>query len=423
MMKFFTALGASAILAVGFSTSAQAAPVGGAQYESDNTCFIVWWLFVGLDCSYDGSRSGFADTWVGPIGLYTWGERLRVTGDMTVSGSGDGASISATLSMAGAERSGGCGQGGDCVEAWDSITHTIDATAVDRATANDAGGYTYEIAAKAFPPRLEPCVPYTIGPFGIYPNGPFGCNLGGMGWNFANQLYPSVTASPAFPAPGQAWQAPAPFGNSVSGMEGGRGNRNTGTTSSAVSTGYSCTTDGGDCEASSIMGPNPSYATVMMKVDTSAAGGIINAEVSVTHEYITVNPIFGDSWDGNWINMSGFVAERSGGPENQVDKKGVVPIIVYGAPGLDVRSIDSDSLELGTGLFYTAETYGDETHGKVHYGNFDRDEHEDLKLHFRSNESDLRCGQTETKLNGTSDGVPFSTTVTIVGIGKACAEE
>ena len=110
-MKFITALGASAILAVGFSTSAQAAPVGGAQYADDNTCFSVWWLFVGLDCSYDATRAGFgAPTWVGPIGLYSYHHpggaatgidaRLRVDGDMTVSGSGAGASISATLTLA-----------------------------------------------------------------------------------------------------------------------------------------------------------------------------------------------------------------------------------------------------------------------------------------------------------------------------------
>ena len=43
-MKFITTLGAAAILAMGFTTSAQAGPVGGAQYEVENSCFIIWWF-------------------------------------------------------------------------------------------------------------------------------------------------------------------------------------------------------------------------------------------------------------------------------------------------------------------------------------------------------------------------------------------
>ena len=50
----------------------------------------------------------------------------------------------------------------------------------------------------------------------------------------------------------------------------------------------------------------------------------------------------------------------------------------------------------------------------------DGDGHKDLVAHFASNESALQCGMDEVKLNGVSDGVAFSTTVTVNGIGKAC---
>jgi hypothetical protein len=457
MMKFITTLGACAVLALGFASSAQAGPVGGSQHQADNSCFIVWWFFVDLDCSYDASRAAFvpAGSWVGPLNLYSNylpggfvagddSKRLRFDGTMTVTGefggppSGVGDVIDAALTIAAGERVGSCGQGGDCLVSWDAITHNISAAA-DRATANSAGGYTYEVAANAFPARLEPCVPYTLFPFPPGNQLPFNCvnvQIGDTGpivrpgSNFANQLYPSVTASPTFPAPLIGWQASAPVGQGVSSFEGGRGNRNTGVPSTALVANGNCTPldPGSDCSEPSVLGSGfpPvggtwNYQNVLMKVDTNAAGGIINAELSVVHEYVLVSPAFGDSWDGNWVELSGYVAVLDGTSGTApVDKKGVVPIVIYGADDLDVRDINPDSLRLGRGLFYTQETFGVETHGKAHYGDVDGDGNEDITAHFRSNESDLRCGQTEIRLLGESSGVPFATTVTITGVGKAC---
>ena len=352
---------------------------------------------------------------------------------MTVTGnSGAGDVISATLTLAAGERLGPCGQGGDCTESWSGITHTISAAA-DRAVANAAGGFTYEVAANVFPARLEPCVPYTLGPPSppAPPNPgnqlPFGCNpptVVAQGWNFANQLFPTVTASPNFPFfAATAWQAQAPSGEGIASFEGGRGNRNIGTSSSAVATGYTCS--GPDCGGSNAMLPNGGgfgYENVLLKVDTNAAGGVISAEMAMTHEYFLVVPVLGDSWDGNWVDMSGFVAvaKPGGSPDVQIDKKNPLSVVIYGADNLDVNSIDIDSLQLGPGLFYTQETYGGEIHEKAHIGDQDGDGHDDLTAHFASNESDLRCGINEVKLNGVSDGVAFTTTVTQNGIGKAC---
>lgn len=438
-MKFITTLGAAAILALGFTTSAQAGQVGGAQYEVENSCFIIWWFFVNTDCSYDGSRAAFVgpNQSFGPINLYAYyrpGEstggdtkRLRIDGDMTVTGSsGAGDTIDATLTMAAGERVGPCGQGGDCTESWDSITHTISAAA-DRAVVNAAGGFTYEVAANVFPAKLLPCVPYSISaPFPPQPGNmlPFNCNpapANPQGWNFANQLFPSVTASPAFPFfDATAWQAQSPDGQGVSSFEGGRGNKNVGTTSTAVQTGYACA--GPECSSAAMLGSSPGYENVLLKVDTNAAGGIISAQMAYTQEYFLVVEFFGDSWDGNFVDMSGFVAvaKPGGSPDVQIDKKNPLSVTIFGAANLDVTSIDVASLQLGPGLFYTQETYGSEIHGKAHIGDKDNDGHDDLTAHFASNESDLRCGMDEVKLNGVSDGVAFTTTVTMNGIGKAC---
>jgi len=147
--------------------------------------------------------------------------------------------------------------------------------------------------------------------------------------------------------------------------------------------------------------------------------------LAFTHEYFLVVPQLGDSWDGNFADLSGFVAvaKPGGSPNVQVDKKNTFPVVIYGTDKLDVSSIEIDSLQLGPGLFYTMETYGSEIHGKgqqkkAHIGDADGDGHDDLTVHFNSNDSDLRCGFTENKLNGVSDGVAFTTTVTSNGIGN-----
>jgi hypothetical protein len=452
MMKFMTTIGASAILALGFMSSAQADPIGGSQNKADNSCFIVWWFFVDADCSYDASRVLFTPNWVGPIKLYgnhlpggfAAGDdekRLRYDGDMTVTGnSGAGDIIDATLTVAAGERVGSCGQGGDCLVSWDSVTHTISAAA-DRASANAAGGFTYEVAANTFPLRLQPCVPSFFFPQAC---NSFGNGFPREGSNFAVEPYPTTTAPPIppicvapnpFPPPecfaplllNTAWTDPAPVGQGVASFEGGRGNRNTGTTSSAVVTGYNCTelAAGSDCTTSSTLGSgNPlggsfDFENVLLKVDTNAAGGVISATMSYTQEYVLVVPFLGDSWDGNIVEMSGFVAVAKPGasPDIQIDKRNPLSVVIYGTAALDVSSIDISSLSLAGGN----TTAGNEIHGQAHIGDKDGDQIDDLTAHFASNASDLRCGMNEATLSGVSDGVPFTTTVTYNGIGKACS--
>jgi hypothetical protein len=416
MMKFITALFASAILALGALSPAQADPIGGSQHEPENGCFSVWWLFVGQDCSYDATKFIFTPIWTGPIGLWTYNTRLRQDGDMTITGTGGGATIDATLTLAGGTRTASCGQGAaSCTESWDSITHTLETAAVDRAASNAAGGYTYEVASNAFPARLQPCIN-----FGPFP--PFNCP---NGFNFAGQEYPSVTPSPPFPGPNTGWVAPGPWNEGPSSNDGQpflppHFGPNLGRTSSATAVNYACVAvGGGSCASTALIGGSLGYENVLLQVDTNAAGGIINATMSYTHEYTTVIP--NDSWAGNIVEMSGFIAVAKPGadPDVQIDKKNPLSVVVYGTSNLDVRSIDIPSLNLQGGLF-TFPTAGGEIHGKGHYGDVDGDQIEDLTAHFASNESDLRCGANEARLNGVSDVVPFTTTVTYIGIGKAC---
>jgi len=431
MMRFITAFSLSAILALAFMSPAQADPVGGSQYETENGCFALWWapfIPIHLDCSYDASKGYLGAAWTGPLSLWTYNGRLRHDGDISVTGgdaAGIGATVSGTLTMAAGSRVASCGAGSEvCTESWDSITHTLapieitgrtpagghpgaPSQGTGTATTNASGGLTYEVAANAIPIRLQPCVPYF----------PFSCE---NGYNFANERYPSVTPSPDFPfTPLTGWVDHAVFNEGPSAndgevFQGPHFRRNVGTTSTAVASNYSCVQVGGEepfCTSSALIGGSLGYENVLLKIDTNVAGGIINAEMWYTHEYQT---LFGsDSWAGNIVQLSGFVAMAD--RDVKIDRKNPLNVTVYGSAKLDVRSIDIDTLTLAGGLYGGEANGGTEMHGKGHYGDFDGDGNEDLKAHFASNEADLRCGINEATLSGISDDVAFATTVTYNG--------
>ena len=77
-------------------------------------------------------------------------------------------------------------------------------------------------------------------------------------------------------------------------------------------------------------------------------------------------------------------------------------------------------LQLGPGEFTLAPTLGGLNHSGGHVQDDDGDGFDDFVGQFASNESDLRCGERQTLLRGTSDGVPFVVSLTTNGIGKAC---
>jgi hypothetical protein len=444
MMKFITRLGASAILAFGLVSPAPADSVSGFQTPYENSCFVVWYSILGLDCSYDASLSSFGP-WVGPINLgYTYyapgggtfdpagpgivgtPSALLLSGDITVTGSGASASVSGVLNLAAGERGGPCGQNGVCLVEWDGVQQTLAAKTVDRAIPNAALGglaYTYELATNAFPDRLQPCAPFGAPlPCRTPPNG---------GTNFANQEFPSATAPPIPFFGAQAWTGPsAAPGHGIATWEGGRGNRNNGTTSTGVATNYNCTdftTGGVGCFSGSVPGSPPpnlmggtwGWENVLMRIETNAAGRIINAKTFIVQEYDTIPPFFiFDSYDGNYVEFTAFTAIAKFGSDNvdiQIGKKNPLSVVLFGSSSLDVSSVEITSLTLDGGSMA-----GSEIHGKAHITDQDGDGIDDLTAHFASNESDLRCGMNTATLSGIADGIPFSTGVVYNGISKGC---
>ena len=246
MRKFITTIGIFAVGIFGFALHTQAAPYAGQQSKVENQCTVIGPTFQRLDCSYDGSGPnglifGFGPThWGGPQngGSYfapgdappscrdadapdgtcpphSGQSPLSISGDLTIDDNETDADpaddkISGTMVIAAGSRSWACRNGEECNEGWDSVTHTIPATTVSSAVANSAGGYDYVIASKGIPGLLMPCTRTTIPGVPEFPafGSSFNCaeslggdNLGGM--NFANQVFPSVTATNPG---GSAWQ-------------------------------------------------------------------------------------------------------------------------------------------------------------------------------------------------------------------------
>jgi hypothetical protein len=475
--KLIAAAGTLAIGMLGFAASTQAAPIYGSQSKVENGCIIPIPFFVGQDCSYDGSNPGgfyfdIPQAYIGPMAgesYYLPGEsagvidtgaakRLGISGDLVVDGAG---TISGTIDIAAGERISACTQADVCTESWDSISHTVPSTAATSAAVNTAGGMTYEYSSLGMPVPLEPCVGY------FHPSGNGLCDwaIGRDGFNFASQLFPSVT--PSIPYAGGAWKTnqanfanPACIGGQhgcgpitdtagVTTQEGGFAaiQRNDGIQTTATMVNYNCVPGiiDGDCNANVNFGGanpkppgppggnwtegSPDYENLHMKVSTNASGTIIACEAVWVQEYSLIGPpiptsMQPDSWGGGTLNCSGIRAGTVSAPDGykkvQVNKKNLVPVVIYGAVGFDVSTIDDDSLRFGAGDYSIAPTTGAIAHHITHGEDVDGDGFEDLVAHFHSNESGLVCGQNLVALTGTSDGVPFVVDIGIEGHGKAC---
>jgi hypothetical protein len=433
-------------LALGLAFQVQAAPVGGSMDKVTNGCISPIPFYVGDDCSYNGAHPivGMAGlpSYIGPIAAGSLFEpmgsaaglankRLRVDGDLVITGTGNGAMLSGTFSIAAGEHLTDCAQGSWCNESWDSFDHTIVPVALKAPeTKNSAGGYDYELTTFGAPDPMLPCVPYF----------PFNCSgyLGKLGFNYAAQVFPSVTPSQFYA--GTSWIYPPPglgFATLDHGETSGtdadslqavvHAAPNLGTTTTATIVNWQCEPQDPDnpalCINGALWGVSPGIENLQAKISTNAAGTILNAAFSVSQEFQTLpfgNVPHPDSFEGNYIALSGI--EATGQNDVQIDKKNNFNVVIKGSDAFDVRSIDVASLRLGPGLF--VETFpgfpqfgpnlGTETHQKAHISGGD------LTAHFASNASDLQCGVDQVKLRGTSDGVPFVVSVRVNGIGKAC---
>jgi hypothetical protein len=320
---------------------------------------------------------------------------------------------------------------------------------------NTANGMTYEYSSLGMPGPLDPCVPY------FFPAGGGNCDwaIGRDGFNFAAQLFPSVT--PSIPYAGGSWKTnqltfcvggqhgcgPITNTSGVHTLEGGFAGfqRNDGIQTTATMVNYNCVPGiiDGDCNGNvtfgadqipNLPGPplppgwtegNPAYENLHMKVSTNDLGAIIACEAIWTQEYSLISFISSQpgSWGGGTLTCSGIRAEakpNSGTPNIQIDKKNTLPVTIFGSATFHVSTIPYSSLQLGPGEFTLAPTLGGTTHPGHDLEDTNGDTYPDLVAHFASNESDLRCGENQTSLRGTSDGVPFVVSLLIKGIGKAC---
>jgi hypothetical protein len=303
------------------------------------------------------------------------------------------------------------------------------------------------------PVPLDPCFPH------FFPAGGGECDwaIGRDGFNFTAQLFPSVT--PSIPFAGGAWKTnqltfcvggqhgcgPITNTSGVHSLEGGFAGfqRNDGIQTTATMVNYNCVAGpAGDCNGNvtfgadqipNLPGPplppgwtegNPAYENLHLKVSTNSHGTIIACEAIWTQEYSLITFISSQpgSWGGGTLTCSGIraVAKPGGSPDIQIDKKNILSVVIYGSAGFDVTTIDPDSLLLGSGEFTLAPTLGGLKHPRGHIKDTDKDGFDDFQGHFPSHESDLRCGENQTPLRGTSDGVPFVASLTINGVGKGC---
>ena len=100
-------------------------------------------------------------------------------------------------------------------------------------------------------------------------------------------------------------------------------------------------------------------------------------------------------------------------PEPVVNPRsnGVIPVAIIGSPSFDVDDVDVSTLAFGSGGARTAHLRG-------HREDVNGDGVTDLKLHFRTTESGIACGDTSVMLIGeTYDGAAFEGSDEIATVG------
>jgi hypothetical protein len=101
------------------------------------------------------------------------------------------------------------------------------------------------------------------------------------------------------------------------------------------------------------------------------------------------------------------------GPEPVVNPRsnGVIPVAIIGSPSFDVDDVDVSTLAFGPGGAGTA-------HPRGHREDVNGDGVTDLKLHFRTTESGIACGDNSVMLIGeTYDGTAFEGSDEIATVG------
>jgi hypothetical protein len=267
--------------------------INGQHGISEGACTAINKLFGGFDCTYGGTNLvGTFGGWSGPAlggSYYAVGSvgdstsyapvpgdgklSPQITGSLTITGSGAGATIGGTIVVGAAVRNIATGQATRAVQGWTSITHTLAATPVDSAVANGDGGFTYVIGSRGEPQEI------CVAPGGAC----FGAHETGAGTTTGPSNFWGVG--------GVAGTKPNAGIEAVENLAGitatdTTDQRNIGATTTAVVAGASCvSTDATvplDCDASAILwipgGEDPGFDNLVLAIATNAAGDIVSGK-------------------------------------------------------------------------------------------------------------------------------------------------
>jgi hypothetical protein len=357
------------LITAGLITHGQAATVDtaiqGSLGLSENTCVSPIPLFALESCSYSGGETlsleiGAGLPWFGPLGsggFYATGSapdpvttsgstpgdgkaNLPITGVITIDDNGtpaDGSDdlISGTLVIGAGERVVSV-SGGDAVEGFSSITHTIPATIVSSAVPNGDGGFDYVIGSAGFPLLLS-------GASDDYPSETASTATGDPTdfnyWDTANGGNIDVAAGPGPYTVEIVTYAPAT----------GNVGPNIGVTTTAVAADLTCIAGDGTMATPDECDPDPDigsattwtvsgaqFDNLILQLSTNGAGNVASADAFYTQEYQIfpgTNPLGPDSFIGGTLSFGG-----SGGASAAADSASTLEGV---AVNIDILANDS----------------------------------------------------------------------------------
>ena len=361
--------------------------ITGQHGLSEGACTLISSQFFGWDCTYGGTNTKATTPtegelagqtfWSGPTlgGTYyeagsagdstahtpTIGDgkiHPTVTGSLTITGEGEEATVEGTIVIGPAVRNIATSQSARAVEGWSSITHTLEATPVSSAVANDDGGYDYVIGSLGAPELL--CIAGTEICFGeneegadtvAGPNGFWG--VGGVAG-----VKPTVGIEAAEPLAGAT--------ATIEGVD----RRNIGASTDAVVADPVCaSTAPADCDSSTILwtattNQGAGYDNLILVFSTDGNGNITSGRAYWTQEYnITLGP--GSAGKLNSNQSGTFTFTGSTGPvgpscanltQNVLENSGATGIDVIaqctGFTGeiTEITIVDVDPADKGTAV-------------------------------------------------------------------------
>lgn len=142
----------------------------------------------------------------------------------------------------------------------------------------------------------------------------------------------------------------------------------------------------------------PGGSNLVLFGDVSTSGGNVKAEV----DFIRVAS----------LSKTVAIDIKPGSDPNSINpqSKGVISVAILTDAGFDASTVDALSLHFGPGG-------AGEFHGRGHVEDADGDGDLDLVLHFKTERTEIQCGDTEATLTGTAGGQNIAGTDAIQTVG------